>query len=66
MIGFAVEIIYRLCLALVLAQQQAKMSEKIVLSFVHTTLPYPISTKYLHSASAYLSTIATSAAPLLK
>ena len=39
MIGFAVEIIYRLCLALVLAQRQAKMSEKIVLSYVYIQFP---------------------------
>ena len=50
MIGFAVAIFYRVCLALVLAQQQAKMSEKNVLSFEHTRYT---SISYIYKISTF-------------
>ena len=54
MIGFAVAIFYRVCLALVLAQQQAKMSEKNVLSFEHTRYT---SISYIYKISTFCISI---------
>ena len=54
MIGFAVAIFYRVCLALVLAQQKAKMSEKNVLSFEHIRCT---SISYIYKISTFCISI---------